>query len=259
VRLAVTGSSRVEGRALVLSVGLRNGGDTTAAALQVTGELAGVRAQAPPADLPPASERAFELRYAADLARPGLYAVPLDLEFREGTGPDAPARSEIGYLVAPLGARPAPALGVHVGAARIEVMGRVVVGVESRDGAAHTARVELRTPRGVNVLDPAAEIRVPAGGRTETSFRVVRAGAVPGRSIGLVAIASVLEGPLQRDTVGDGRLSIRPREAWLPRLRRPLVAVAVGLLCAAVRVEWGRRRRSHGIDAAASPPGLPPS
>ena len=174
--------------------------------------------------------------------------MPLAIEYRDGGEAAAPVRSEVGYLLAPLGARPVPALAVHVGATGIEVLGRIVVGIESRDGAAHRARVELRAPRGLNVLDPPLEVDVPAGGRTEASFRVARVVVAPGRPIGVLAVAGVVEGPLQRDSVGEGSVRLRSREAWLPRLRRPLAALAVGLLGAAAWVEWSRRRHPNRLD-----------
>jgi hypothetical protein len=243
VRLDIAGKSRVEDRWLVLSVELRNLGDTAAAALRVEGALAGRRAEARADDLAAGGARLFELRYPADLSRPGRYVVPLVIEYHDGASETGPPRSQLGYLLAPLGAQPPSAFGVHVGSARFDVMGRVPVAVESRDGTVHRARVELLAPSGLNVLDPPFELEVPAGGRAEATFRVLRATAATGVPIGVLATAQVVDGPLQRDAVGEGRVTVLPHEPWLPRLRRPLVTLAASLLLAAVWLEWRARRR----------------
>jgi hypothetical protein len=242
VRLEISGDARLEGRALLLSVGLRNVGDVAATGLSVEAELAGRRARAEAGRLEPGASRNFDLRYVSDLERPGVYAVPLSLEYRESEDTSAPVRNELGYLLVPLGGRPVPALRVRVGTARIDELGHVPVALESADGAAHRARLSLRAPRGLNVLDPPVEVDVPAGGRASARIRVIRAGASHGSQVGVLAVAGVLDGPLQRDAVAGGTVTLRTSEPWLPPLRLPLLAVATVLICVAALIEWRRRR-----------------
>jgi len=254
VQLGIAGESRLDGRRLVLSVELRNTGDVAASRLRVEGELAGARAEGRAEQLAPGARHVFELSYGSDASRPGTYAVPLWIDFKEGSEPTAPLRHELGYLQVPLGARPVPALRVSLQPRPLDVLGDLVVDLESADGAPHRADVRVVVPAGINLLDGPAEVAVPASGRASVRLRVIRAGAAPGTGVAVLAIAGTLDGPLQRDAVASASLPLRPRAPWLPRLRPFLLALAGILLLLATLVEWRAARRRRGAHGASREP-----
>jgi hypothetical protein len=120
--------------------------------------------------------------------------------------------------------------------------GDVEVGLESRDGAPHRARVRVETPTGLQAPD-AAQVEVPAAGRVTATVRVWRSSAPRGSRQALLVRAEPL------DTAGPAvtqklYAEILPDPAWLPRLRRPLGVAALLLMAASALLELRRRRRT---------------
>jgi hypothetical protein len=122
---------------------------------------------------------------------------------------------------------------------RVLYYGDVRVGVESADGAAHRVRVRVLTPPGLQAPD-AAEVAVPASGRVTATVRVWRSSAARGSRQPLVAVAESMDGE-RADASAALFADVLPDPAWMPRLRRPLGALALLLMAAAALLELRRR------------------
>jgi hypothetical protein len=247
VRLGVDGQVREEGGQLRVRVDLAHRGGPTLRGLEVEGELGGQRAEAALAP-PLASGRtaSVELAFPVEVKRPGVHALALHLRyFAEEEAPSVVPTSQRAYLLLALGANPPPPVTLSVPDARVARHAVVPVRLQSADGAAHRVRLRALAPRGVHALEPDEPVTVPARGSVEAALRVVGAGAPAGSEAGLVVFASAVDGPLERTAVATGRVHIVAARPWLPRLRAPLLALALGLLAAALAVElWSWRRRA---------------
>jgi hypothetical protein len=232
----------------VVRVDLTNHGSTAGRALEVQGEMLGARSDAVvPGALDAGSTRAVELRFPIEPPRPGVHALALHLRYvPDGAAAGAEADSQRAYLLLALGANPPPPVRLSVPDARVERHTVVAVRVESADGAAHRLRLRALAPRGLNALEPEGPVDVPAAGAVTASVRVLRAGAPPGSQAGIVVLAAEMDGPLERTAVATGRVEVvAPRAPWLPRVRLPMLVLALALLAAAVIVElWSYRSRS---------------
>lgn len=236
------GSVDVNDERIEVRVDVRNGGDAPATALSVEGDLLDGRAQAQlTGDIPPGEARSVVLRFAADVPRPGVHALTLFLDYTE-MGPAGPQPvSQRGYLLLALGSAAEPAVRVSLPELRMKWSGVMEVALESADGAPHRVRVRIEGPRGLRADNPHREVDVPARGSVVAPVRVFR-GAVPWSSRqGVLAVATATDGPLARTTVATGIVEVLPDPAWMPRLRRPLLALALALLGLAIYAELRRR------------------
>ena len=85
---------------------------------------------------------------------------------------------------------------------------------------------------------------MPGSGTLSTWVRLFRVDAPWNSRQGLLVIARDDTGPLVRTAVAAGAAQVGGDPARLPRLRRPLVALALLLLALAVGAElWSRRTR----------------
>jgi len=144
------------------------------------------------------------------------------------------------YLLLALGAQPGPPVRLSVPSTRLIHQAVVAVGLESADGAPHRVRLRALTPRGLNALEPEQPVEVPATGRVEAPLRVLRAGAPAGSRAGIVLLAGEVDGPLERTAVATADVEVAADRPWLPRLRAPLLALALALLASAVLIELRR-------------------
>lgn len=248
VRLDVAGHVREEAGVLVVRVDLTNHGNTAGRAVQVQGELLGARSEAAlPGALEPGATRAVELRLPVAAPRPGVHGLALHLRYLpDGAAAGAEADSQRAYLLLALGANTAPSVRLSVPDARMERYTVVPVRVQSADGAAHRVRLRALAPRGLDALPPEGPVDVPATGAATAALRVLRAGAPPLSRAGIVVLAAEVDGPLERTAAASGRVEVvAPRAPWLPRVRVPLLVIALVLLAAAVIVErwWFRSRQ----------------
>jgi hypothetical protein len=207
----------------------------------------------------PGVTRHAVLRFPNDLPRPGVHALLLRLEWPVGEPPAAgglvPTASQRAFLLLTLGAAPLPAVRIEVPPLRMETHGALQIDLESTDGRPHQVGVRVAAPRGLNVLEPSVELEVPAQGRASARVHLLRAGAPRESQQGIVVVASVRDGELERATAATGVVTLDKDPALLPRLRPALWGLTAGLLAAAVYLEWRHRRRAGAKpEESAGPP-----
>jgi hypothetical protein len=251
VRLEVGG--RVEERSGRLAVALtvRNAGDTPSGPVDIEGELLG-HYEEERLDPGPAAGGQGEVKLyypVPEPLRPGVHPLALHLRFAS-TAPGAAAVNQRAYLLLALGANPDPGVRLSVSPARFETLGTLLVGVESADGQPHRVQLRVLAPRGLNPVGPPPELAVPATGRVTARVDLLRGTAARPSHHGLVVLAGVKDGPLERTAAALGQVEVLPDSARLPRWRWHLAALAVALLAAGVGVEVWRR---WPVEAAGAP------
>ena len=235
-------ASSPDGASLEVTVALENKGDQTASPLTIQGELVVERREARLAlgVAPGVTEHAV-LRFPLEVPRPGLHALTLLLEWPVGPPPAdgtlPPMASQRAFLLLTLGAVAEPAVRVVAPDFELETRGTLAVGLESADGASHRVSVRVLTPRGLNVLDAGGEVIVPATGRATAPVTLLRGSAPRESRQGIVVVASVLDGPLERTAVATGVVSLARDPSLLRPLRPALWLLAAGLLAAAASAE----------------------
>jgi hypothetical protein len=239
-------ASSPDGASLEVTVVLENKGDEKAQPLSVEGQLVAERSQASlPGGVGPGAMGQVVLHFPLEVPRPGLHALALLLEWPVGPAPadgsPPPTASQRAFLVLTLGAMAEPAVRAGAAALELETQGPLSVGLESADGASHRVSLRVLTPRGLNVLDAGGEVIVPATGRVTAPVTMLRAGAPRESQQGVVVVATVLDGELERTAVATGVVNLTRDPALLPRLRPALWLVAAGLLAAAAFAEIRRR------------------
>jgi hypothetical protein len=244
-RFEVAGAVTATEDALQVEVRLKNVGDRPASPLTVRAELLGERREARIDPGAASGEtRTATFSFPLEVPRPGVHALTLLLEFPDigarapGTEPTASQRA---FLLLALGENPPPAVKVDAPEARIETAGRLLVGIQSADGAAHRVRLRVLTPRGLRADDVQDEVAVPEKGRVVTAVPLLRAGAPRPSQQGVLMVADVVDGPVARNAVSTGVVDIEPDAAWLPR-HRSLLVLAVVLLLGGAALEELRRR-----------------
>lgn len=241
---------------LEVRVDVKNTGNLPARPLTVSGELFGGKPQARlEAGLGPGEAGSVALGFPLAAPRPGVYALPLLLEYPEGGAPDAagnpPMGSERAYLLVALGGNAEPAVRLQATGIRIEARGGLPAELTSLDGAPHRVRLTVFTARGLRAEGPPAEVEVPAQGRVTPVVTLARSGAPRGTRHGVLLVAEALDGPLARTSVATSTVEILPDGAVLPRLRLPLLASALILLVASVAT--ARRRGARAPAGVAGP------
>lgn len=250
-RLTVGGSVRSEDETLVVAVQVDNKGDAAVGPLLVGGELLDRYDEARAENgVAAGSWTEVTLRFPVETERPGVHAVALRLDYQSPphTGPWA---SQAAYLLLALGANPPAAVRVSTQEASVETHGRVPVQLESADGRAHDVLLRLLTPKGLNPFGEAAAVAVPAQGRVSAALDVLRAGAPRLTRQGVLVLATTTDGGAQTVAVAEGAVVLTADPALMPRLRLPILILAMALLGTAVGVEVYRRwpRRPAGPEA----------
>ena len=242
MRLDVAGDARAEAQRLSVSVALTNRGESSARTVDVEGELLGRRDEAHLTDgVAAGATRAVMLRFPLDVPRPGVHALALHLRYLSTAEPEgAEPSSQRAYLLLALGASPPASVRMSVEPARVVYEGVARVRIESADGAAHRVRLRALAPRGLFALDPGEPVVVPAAGRVTAALRVLRAGAPLGSRAGIVVLAEDADGPLARTAAATGEVEVQPARPWLPRLREPVLVIALALMAGAVVIELRR-------------------
>ena len=242
-RFEVAGTAQSpDGTSLEVTVALQNKGDLLASPLTIQGELVAERREARLDEgVAPGATGRVVLHFPLEVPRPGLHALTLLLEWPVGPLPAqgtlAPMASQRAFLLLTLGALAEPAVRVVAPDLELETSGTLAVGLESADGAAHRVSVRVLTPHGLNVLEAGGEVIVPATGRATSPITLLRGSAPRESQQGIVVVASVLDGPLERTAVATGVVKLARDPALLPRLRTALWFVAAGLLAAAAYAE----------------------
>jgi hypothetical protein len=242
--LGVAGSVVSVAPRLAVRVVVTNRGDRLAAPLELTGELLGERREARLAQgVPPGGEGAVLLDFDPALARPGLHALTLLLEYpvegpADGAG-NSPMASQRAWLLIALGANPGPAVRMAADTLYLDVKGDLAVRLESADGAGHV-RVRALTARGIRAEGGGVEVAVAAKGTSPAALPLVRAGAPRGSRHAVLLVAETLDGSVARTAVLAVPVEVAADPSLVPRLRAPLLALGLVLLAAALGFEARR-------------------
>jgi hypothetical protein len=240
-RLTVGGAVRSEDGSLVVAVQVDNQGDAAVAPLVVNGELASRYDEARAENgVAAGSWTEVTLRFPTEIEQAGVHAVALRLDYQSPPRTGAWI-SQAAYLLVALGANPKAAVRITTREAEVETRGQVPVELESADGRAHEVRLRLLTPKGLNAFGDAPPVRVPATGRLAVSLGVLRAGAPRLTRHGVLIVATSVDDGEQNVAVAEGAVVLTRDPALMPRLRIPLLMLAMALLATAIGVEVHRR------------------
>lgn len=248
-RLEIAGSVKEATEdAIEIRVELTNRGPEAAEDVKVAGSLFGQAGEARlDGVLPVGATRGVTLRFGMHEALPGTHAVALMLDYRTGPATAATAFSQPAWVLIALGGNAEPAVKLDLGEARLDVAGRLDVGLESVDGVAHRVRLGVTTPRVLRAAPVDSVVDVPARGRVTAPVTLFRVDAPWGSRQGLLVVARDESGPLVRTSVATGSAQVGADPARLPRLRRPLIGIAFLLLAGAVAAEVLRRRATPPV------------
>jgi len=246
-RFEITGRAEVVGDRLLVTLEMSNVGSEPASDVEIAAELAEQHVTLKlPGPIEPSQGAEVVLDFRADVPRPGSHAASIGLSFHAGRPPipeAAPTSSQRAFLIFALGATPAPAVSLEVPRIEIVHSEMLPILVRNLEGTRHRAWVRVTTPIGINALPARSEVDLEPGGSAIVETRILRGSAQREASHGIIVLAGIVDGPLER-TVGTlGTVWIEPDRALMPRLRRPALIVALFLLLAAVVLEFRRRRR----------------
>jgi hypothetical protein len=235
--------------AIGIRVGLTNRGPEVARKLSVRGSLFGEASEARlEGELGVGGTRELLLSFPTAHGAPGLHAVELMLDYSTGPREAALPFTQPAWVMIAIGEQVQPSVKLRLGPGRVDTAGRLEVGLESADGAAHRVRLSVTTPPGLRGRPSVESVDVPARGEVTTPVWLFRVDAPWNSQQGLLVVARDENGPLVRTSVAAGSAQIGSDPARLPRWRRALVGVAFLLLAAALAVELRRRR---GLPTAA--------
>jgi hypothetical protein len=208
--------------------------------VDVEGELLGHRVRGRLVSIPPGEERVLLLRYPAEVPRPGVHALTLLTDY--GTTSQGARTSQCLFLLLALGATTAPPVSLTVGETSLDSYDPLIARVKSADDRPHRVRLRVVTARGLRAGD-AIRLEVPASGEVTARIPLLRAGAPRDSRQGVLVIAEDEGDEPARAAVVTAVVNVLPDPAWMPRLRWPLLALAVVLLVAAFvsEVRGGRR------------------
>jgi hypothetical protein len=225
----------------VVAVQIDNKGDAAVGPLLVSGELASRYDEARAENgVAAGSWTEVALRFPAEIEQAGVHAVALRLDYQSPPRTGAWA-SQAAYLLVALGANPPAAVRITTHEAEVETRGAVPVELESTDGRAHEVRLRLLTPKGLNPFGEAPPVTVPGTGRVAAPLEVLRAGAPRLTRQGVLIVATTVDGGEQSVAVAEGAVVLTKDPALMPRLRIPLLVLAMALLATAIGIEVYRR------------------
>ena len=235
------------GDRLLVTLEMSNVGSEPASDVDITAELAEQRVtRTLPGPIEPNQGAEVVLDFRADVPRPGSHATIIGLSFHSGRPPipeQAPTSSQRAFLIFALGATPAPAVSLEVPRIEIVHSKMLPILVRNLEGTQHRAWVRVTTPIGINAQPARLEIDLEPGGSAVVETRILRGSAQREASHGIIVLAGIVDGPLERTVGALGTVRIREDRALMPRLRRPALIAAPFLLLAAVVLEFRRRRR----------------
>jgi len=243
VRLEVSGAVLSAPPFVEVRVDLTNRGDAVAHAVTIEAELLGGRERTRlEGDLPPGQTRGAYLRFAVGFPPAGVHPLALHVQYsRTGAGGDA--ASQRAYLLLALGATPPAAVRLAAPDVRLDTSAAVTARLESADGRAHRVRLRLLTPLGLQPFGTEPEVDVPATGAVLGALKVLRGSAPRPSRQGVVVLAETVGEEVANASAATAVVEVQPDPAWLPRLRRPLAAVVMALLAAAIYAELREKRR----------------
>lgn len=245
VRLEISGEVQSGPPRVQVRVDLANLGDTPARGVSIEAELLGQhRVSRLEEELPPRVGGSAVFPFEVGDVRPGVYPLALHVQYaRSGAADDTV--SQRGYLLVAMGANPPPAVRLTVPDVRLETSAPVRVRLESADLRPHRVRLRMLTPRGLQPFGPDPEVDVPAFGSPTAELRVLRGGAPRPSRQGLVVLAETVGEDVASASAAMAAVEVQPDPAWMPRLRWPLIGLAVLLFLATGYVEHRQRRRGR--------------
>jgi hypothetical protein len=255
VTLDVGGRVEERGGRLAVALSVRNLGDTASGPVDIEGELLG-HYDEERLDPGPAAGGVSEVTLyypVPETLRAGVHPLALHLRYTPGV-PNAAAVNQRAYLLLALGANPEPAVRLFVSPARFETLGGLLVGLESADGQPHRVQLRVLAPRGLNPLGDPPEVDLPGTGRVTARLQLLRGTVARPSRHGIVVLAAIKDGPLERTSAALGEVEVLPDSARLPRLRWQVAALAAALLVAGVGVEVWRRWPPEGGGGPAARP-----
>lgn len=230
--------------ALDVRVDLKNRGDRAAAPLGIEGGLLGHKETGRLEDgVPAGASRSVVLRFPIADAPPGVHALLLSIEYSAASSGAAQAFSQPAYILIALGENPAPAVSVSVPDVRMDSVGRFEVSLSSQDGAPHHVSLRVQAPRTLRADPLESAVLVPAKGALPAEIKLFRVDAPWQSQQGLLVVATATDGGLVRATAATGVVHVLAEPARMPRLRKPLLGLALLLLAGAIVAELRRRQK----------------
>jgi hypothetical protein len=224
-------------------VDVKNTTDERLAGVRVGGELLGRHADKTVGELEPGHTASALLTFPfASEWRPGRHVLPLSIDYGAGPGPNPTRVNALAFLILPLAGTAEPALRVDAPEVALDVRSRLPVRLSSADGQPHRARVRVLTPHGLVAPDPPPVVEVPGRKGITVEVALLHGAAPPDSRQGILVVAEVLDGPIERMAVATSAVDIAPDPAWLRPLRAPLLVAALVLLVAGGLAERHRAR-----------------
>ncbi len=253
VRLQTAGAVESGPPRVQVRVDLANLGDTAAHGVTIEAELLGQRQLSRlEEDLPAQVGGNATFSFDVGALAPGVYPLALHVKYARSSSAGDTA-SQRGYLLLALGASPRPAVRLAVPEVRLDTLARVPVRLESADMRPHRVRVRMLAPLGLQAYGAEPEISVPQFGSVTAEMKVLRGGAPRPSMQGLVVLAETIGEAPANASAATAVVAVEADPAWMPRLRGPLLALAVSLLAAAGYAEKRRRDRRGRAETAESP------
>ena len=257
VRLQTTGAVLSGPPRVQVRVDLANLGDAPARAVSIEAELLGQRRISRLEDeLPPQVGGSATFPFDVGALPPGVYPLALHVQYARSPVAGDTA-SQRGYLLLALGANPPPAVRLTVPPVHLDTMATVVVRIDSADLGAHRVRLRMLTPRGLQPFGSEPEVGVPRFGGVNAEIRLLRGGAPRPSRQGVVVLAETVGEEPASAGAATAVVEVQADPASMPRLRSPLLALAVLLLAAAGYAEKRRRDRRGRAETAEKHPAVP--
>ena len=254
VRLQTSGAVLSGPPRVQVRVDLANLGNAPARAVSIEAELLGQRQISRLADdLPPQVAGSATFPFDVGALPAGIYPLALHVQCaRSAVAGDT--SSQRGYLLLALGANPPPAVRLTVPTVHLDTMASVLVRIDNADLRAHRVRLRMLTPRGLQPFGPEPEVDVPRFGGVNAEMRLLRGGAPRPSRQGVVVLAETVGEEPANASAATAMVEVEADPAWMPRLRWPLLALAVLLLAAAGYAEKRRRDRTGRAEHAENTP-----
>ena len=256
VRLQTAGAVESGPPRVKVRVDLANLGDAPARGVTIEAELLGQRQFSRlEEDLPGQMGGNATFSFDVGALPPGVYPLALHVQYARSSAAGDTA-SQRGYLLLALGASPRPAVRVIVPEVSLDTLAAVPVRLESADVRPHRVRLRLLVPRGLQPYGPEPEVSVPQFGSVTAEMKLLRGGAPRPSMQGLVVLAETIGEAPANASAATAVVAVEADPAWMPRLRWPLLALAVLFLATAGYMEHRQRRRERRgrVEDAESPP-----
>ena len=248
VHLEAGARAERQGINLVVSLELRNRGETDARPLAVTARLLGeTEATRLETGVAAGAVREAELRFRGTPS--GRHALVLRLSYPLAPGGTDPVEF---LTVAPLvvDRDTPPPVDVSAKDLALETAGALDVKVSSGDGKPHEASLLIAMPKGLGLSPYEERVLVPAQGARDVKATIFRGQSPRGGEVSVWAILEPIDGSA---VFREAKVNIEGDPALLPRFRVGLLILAVLLLLGAFVIELGAQFRPRGAEGSQRP------